>query len=265
MIRTRATLVSMDATSSPPAVDQHNAEIHENLHHWRRKPELRDAYHQFYQLIAAQLTDVPEGPILECGSGIGNLKSVFPNAITSDLFPNPWLDRQENVYALSYPDRSLSAVVLFDVFHHLEFPGTALQEIRRTLIPGGRIVIFEPAMGWLGRLMLGLFHHEPLGLRRPITWSAPNGITAADSRYYAAQGNAWRIFMPRRCASELDGLRLKQVTPFPALHWILTGGFRGPSFSFALLKPFTSLLERMLQPYPKISASRMLITLERPL
>jgi len=36
------------------------------------------------------------------------------------------------------------------VFHHLEFPGTALAEFARVLRPGGRVVIFEPGLGVLG-------------------------------------------------------------------------------------------------------------------
>ena len=107
-------------------IEQHNSEIHENLVLWRRKPMLREAYAAFYQEILRRLPASPKGPVIECGSGIGNLKSVLPGCITSDLFPNPWIDRIENVYALSFADATVSALILFDVFHHLEYPGTAL-------------------------------------------------------------------------------------------------------------------------------------------
>ena len=252
----------------PPApldVNQHNAEIHENLRHWQRKPELQAEYRRFYLEIAARLTDLPPGPVLECGSGIGNLKSVLPNAITSDLFANPWLDRQENIFALSYPDASLSAVVLFDVFHHLQYPGTALHELHRVLKPGGRIILFEPAAGLLGRVVLGLFHHEPLALSAPIEWTAPPDFDPQALGYYAAQGNAWRIFGPTTHLPRLaeTGLSVREVRHYPALPWLLTGGFRGPSLCPRLALSLVRTVDRGLTLAAKLFASRMIVHLDK--
>ena len=243
--------------------DQHNREIHENLRHWERKPALQAEYARFYRLIAQRLEGIPAGPVLECGSGIGNLKSVLPAAITSDLFPNPWLDRQENIYALTCADASLGGVVLFDVFHHLEFPGTALRELQRVLQPGGRLVLFEPSAGLLGRIVLGLFHHEPLALDKPITWEAPPGFDPTATTYYAAQGNAWRIFSPGGQGQAIPGWRLSETQHFPALPWLLTGGFRGPSLAPGPLRPLAELAERILALAPRCFASRMLVVLEK--
>jgi SAM-dependent methyltransferase len=255
----------IQASSSPAEspLDRHNEEIRENLEHWKRKPELRRVYEAFYQEIAAAIASV-EGPVLECGSGIGNLKSVLPDAITSDLFPNPWLDRQENVYALGFPTGTLGAVVLFDVFHHLEHPGTAMAELARVLRPGGRLVLFEPSMGLLGRTVLGLFHHEPLALRAQIGWHAPEDWRPAQCRYYAAQGNAWRIFGREDLDERLkEEWRLVGRAYFPALPWLLCGGFRGPRLLRGPAEPAARALERLLTLAPRFFSSRLLITLER--
>lgn len=254
----------MSAASAPLDVNQHNAEIHENLRHWQRKPALQAEYHRFYREIATRLADIPAGPVLECGSGIGNLKSVLPAAITSDLFPNPWLDRRENIFALTFAANSVAGIVLFDVFHHLQYPGTALRELHRVLQPGGRVILFEPAAGLLGRIVLGLFHHEPLALRAPIAWDAPAGFDPRAVTYYAAQGNAWRLFGHRDSAARLTGWHQREVCYYPALPWLLTGGFRGPSLCPSWLGWLARGLDRVLSASPRLFASRMIVVLEKP-
>lgn len=244
-------------------VTQHDREIHENLAHWQRKPLLREVYAEFYRIIADRIAERPSGPVVECGSGIGNLKSVIPEAVTTDLFPNPWIDRVENVFALSMTDDSVAALILFDVFHHLEYPGTALAEMHRVLAPGGKVVLFEPAAGLLGRIALGLFHHEPLALREKIAWTAPVDWNPHSVRYYAAQGNAWRLFFRTERRESPAGWRVREVTCFPALRWLLCGGFRGPQLCPRFALPAVRLAERVLAAVPRIGASRMLVVLEK--
>jgi SAM-dependent methyltransferase len=246
------------------SIGRHDAEIQQNAERWWRKPLLRRAYAGVYREIAARLEGLPEGLLVECGSGIGKIKEVLPRCLTTDLFPNPWLDRTENVYALSFPGASVAGLILFDVFHHLEHPGRAIREIERVLVPGGRAVIFEPAMGLLGRAVLGLFHPEPLGLRRPIVWDPPAGWQPAGCRYHAAQGNAWRVFRRGEHADRLAPLAVREVACFTAIPWILSGGFSGPQLCPAGLFPALHRLDRWTSRLPAVFASRMLVVLEKP-
>jgi len=51
---------------------------------------------------------------------------------------------QGDVYNLPFLSRSVNFVLFIEVIEHLEHPETAIQEIRRILVPGGRLVIVFP-------------------------------------------------------------------------------------------------------------------------
>jgi SAM-dependent methyltransferase len=247
----------------PIEVGQHNLEIQANVEHWRRKPLLQKIYRDFYIEIARELRcDLP-GRTVEIGSGIGNLKAVVPNALATDIFPNPWLDQVENAYALSFKDESVANLILFDVWHHLEYPGTALAEFHRVLGRGGRLLIFDPAMGVLGRIVYGFFHHEPLALTDEIRWYAPDDFSPDEMTYYAAQGNAQRIFFTDEYASELGDWRIVRRSQFAGIPYVAAGGFRGPQLYPARLLPALRVIDHLASSVPALSATRLLVALEK--
>src|SRR5688500_1052123 len=170
----------------------HQDSIEKNQEYWNRKPILRILYGDFYRLIAAKLSSLADSKIVELGSGLGNIHEFIPNCLRTDLFPNPWIDQVENAYQLSFADASVSDLIMTDVFHHLKYPGTALQEFHRVLRRGGRVIMLEPAVSLLGLIVYGAMHSEPIALTQKIEWLAPKGWSGADIDYYAAQGNATR-------------------------------------------------------------------------
>jgi len=243
-------------------VGQHNLEIHGNRLAWESKPRLREVYRGFQELIAARLDRSTPGLVVELGSGMGSIKEVIPDCVTTDLFPNPWLDRQENAYRLSFAGGSVSNLILFDVWHHLRYPGTALAEFGRVLAPGGRVIVFDPAMSLAGRLVYGLFHHEPLGMGLPVTWDAPEGFQPADADYFAAQGAATRIFWRREEPGRLAGWELLEVRPLPSFEYFATGGFSGPQLGGALAFRLWRGLDRITSALPNLFAARLLVVLK---
>ena len=247
----------------PIEVEQHNREIQANAEHWRRKPLLQRIYRDFYREIAGELRSDLLGQTVEIGSGIGNLKTVVPGALATDIFPNPWLDRIENAYAMNFEDASVANLILFDVWHHLEYPGTALAEFHRVLAPEGRLIIFDPAMGMLGRLVYGLFHHEPLALKEEMRWLAPADFSPGDMTYYAAQGNAHRIFFSGEHAAKLGGWRTIRRSLFAGIPYVASGGFRGPQLFPESLLPVLRAVDRVASRLPALFATRLLVTLEK--
>lgn len=220
-------------------------------------------YRRFYEEIATYINPTLKGYTVEVGSGMGNVKEVIPDCITTDLFPNPWLDRVEDAYDLSFSANSVANLILFDVWHHLEYPGIALDEFRRVLRVGGRLILFEPAVSWFGRVVYGLFHHEPLGLRRRITWQPPVGFDIRNRSYYAAQGNCWRMFCMKTVPDEIQGWLLCEVSFYPALAYVASGGFSGPQICPSALLPLTSALDRFLRRFPMVFATRMMVVLQK--
>jgi hypothetical protein len=243
-------------------IEQHNCEIHENAIRWQRKPLLRRVYHDFYRLLESRLGG-ERGLTVELGSGIGNLKSLIPSALATDLFPNPWLDQIENAYALTFANESVANLILFDVWHHLQYPGTALEEFRRVLCLRGRLILFEPAISLLGSLVYGWFHHEPVAYNAPIDWFAPPGTDPHALPYYAAQGNATRIFCTSDYAERLKGWTVRERKWVGGLAYVGSGGFRGPQLYPTGVYPLMRGVDWVAERFPRLLATRLLIVLER--
>ena len=248
-----------------PAVGpaRHAEELELCLRAWAAKPDLRESYHEFYRQIARRIAPAVAGPIVEIGSGTGRIKEIIPACLTTDAQPHPWLDRHENAFSLSFAAGSVSHLILFDVWHHLQYPGTALAEFHRVLAPGGRVILLEPAISWVGRITYGLLHYEPLGLDEPLHWTAPTGFDRSSSAYYAAQGNATRQFWWGETPAPLVGWRVQEVAPLVALSYFATGGFSRPQFGGRLLFRLLRQMDRWLARLPRVFATRLLVVLEK--
>ena len=179
----------------------------------------------------------------------------------TDLFPNPWIDQVENAYTLSFRDGELSHVILFDVFHHLRYPRTALQECRRAVQPGGRVIVFEPYVSLAGRLVYGPLHHEPIGFGEPIVPDAPATFAPGRDGYYAAQGNATRVFWKGEHPEILDGWDVIARERIGAWPYALTGGYSKPQMYPAALYGLMTTVDKALGVAPALLALRTLVVL----
>jgi SAM-dependent methyltransferase len=245
------------------SIEQHNIEIQRNLTFWNKKPILKAIYNEFYTLIAKQLNLTLDGRIVELGSGIGNIKLQIPEAICTDIFKNPWIDQVENAYALNFENNSLSNLILFDVFHHIEYPGSALAEFNRVLKPHGRVIIFEPSISLTGLVVYGIFHHEPVGMMKKIQWNVPDGFDPWNSEYYAAQGNAERIFFQKRQKGLLSGWNIITLKKYSSLAYVLSGGYSKPQLFPDILYKTLRHLEKLLDYFPLLFSTRVLVVLQK--
>jgi SAM-dependent methyltransferase len=239
---------------------QHQLEIQKNLRAWNAKPLLQQIYASFYQRIIAQIDPQIPGRIVEIGSGIGNLKAHVTQAITTDLFPNPWLDLVCDGYDLPFADASLSHLVLFDVFHHLRAPNAFLSEARRVLVPRGRVILFEPYISWASRPVYGLFHHEPIASGAPIDLATE---LPRPRDYYAAQGNATRLFFNHEIRDWPAGWKAFHAQAFSSFNYLLSGGYSKPALYPAACLGLLQSCDKLLSAFPRAFGGRCLVGLER--
>lgn len=246
------------------SIEQHNIEIQANMKIWQKKSLLRKIYDGFHREIIKLINRDISGQVVEIGSGMGNFKKSYPDTIATDIFPNPWIDRVESAYGLSFPNESISNIVLLDVFHHLAHPGSALMEFQRVLNKGGRVILFEPYISLWGLVVFGIFHHEPVALFGEIEWFK-NSIENLDKKYYAAEGNTTRIFSNiSRFKKEINNdWNIIHKKKYSALAYILSGGFSKSAVYPERFLPVLKSLEKILDLFPLLFATRMMVVLEK--
>ncbi len=237
---------------------QHQVEIERNLRAWQAKPLLQQVYAGFYRRILALVDPSISGRIVELGSGIGNLKAHLHGALATDLFPNPWLDLVCDAYEMPFRQASLSHLVLFDVFHHLQAPNAFLREAHRVLVPAGRLILFEPHISWSSYLAYGLFHHEPVGWNKPINQT---GSVPRPRDYYSAQGNATRLFFRKEVSNWPEGWTMLHAEAFSCFYYLCSGGYSKPAFYPARWLGALQRVEVKLSRWPRLFGGRCLICL----
>ncbi len=228
---------------------------------WRDRPLVRQQYGEWYRLIVESLAHIGR-PTVELGSGIGKLRQYKADVVTTDIEPTPWADLVVDAEALPYDDGEIGNLVLLDVFHHLADPARFLDEARRVLAPGGRVVIIDPYCSPVSGPIYKRFHHERTDLDAPPF--------ERDERRAAAplesnQARATLVFYRNReqYLARWPELPLIACRRFALVLYPLTGGFtRPPLLPRALYRPL-QLVERALQPLAPLLAFRCLIVLER--
>ncbi len=220
---------------------------------WVSKQLLRDVYHLMYERVMGWVDDSIPGQLMEIGGGIGNFGQFAKDAVVTDQLFAPWLDICCDAYRLPFRDRSVSHLVLFDVFHHLSSPATFFAEALRVTTDGGRVIVLDPYVSATSAIAYGLFHDEP------IAWHSVLEQTPSGD-YYAAQGNATRFLF--RDSSWLRDWRIVHREAFSAFAYLLSGGFsRSALYPRKLLRLLTGI-DRSLSRLPAMFGARCLVVLE---
>jgi SAM-dependent methyltransferase len=208
------------------------------------KAFLRSIYDEWYATIAAALPSV-RGPVLELGAGAGFLRARVPGVIGSDVFVAPGVDVVLDGQQLPARDRSLRAVVMTNVLHHIPQPERFFTEAARTLAPGGRIIMLEPWVSAWSRVIYSRLHHEPFE-PSSSSWSIPSTgpLSGANGAL------PWILFQRDRQQFErrFTELRVLDVRPTMPFRYLASGGVGSRLNPPGWLFPVFRTLEGILNP-----------------
>ncbi len=225
----------------------------------QEKQFLRRIYQEWYVAICASLPPIA-GPVLELGSGAGFLSEALPDVITSDLFACRGIQAVLDGQRLPLADRTLRAIVMTNVLHHVPDVRCFLREAARCIRPGGVIVMLEPWVTVWSRLVYTRLHHEPF---QPMAaaWEFPSHGPLSD----ANGALPWIVFERDRSIFEREFTEwhisvIKPVMPF---RYLLSGGV-----SLRNLMPYWSFeqwqrIEHWLEPWMSTWAMFAQIVLTR--
>jgi SAM-dependent methyltransferase len=207
------------------------------------KPFLKKLYEEWYAIFVKTAASLPEGVLVELGSGGGFLKEVLPQVITSDILALPNCDTQFSALDMPFEAETVSAIFMVDVFHHIPDSEKFLTEAERVLKPGGKIVMVEPANSVWGRFIYKNFHHEPF---EPVSnWTIPSSGPMSG----ANGALPWIVFERDRATLDrkFPRLAVKSIRYHTPLRYLLSGGVSMrplvPDWSFAAFRGIESLLK----------------------
>ena len=236
-----------------------------NKRTYQNKKLIKLIYQDYYRIIKKYIYKNKSYKILELGSGSGNIKEIIEQCVTSDQFKSNNIDRIENIYKINFKSNSISNIILIDVFHHLRFPALALREINRVLSKNGRVIMLEPAMGLIPRIIYKIFHYESNGFNLKINWNKIPKKIPPSKQYFAAQSMPWRAFFLKELSLQQE-YKIKLITPFSDFAFLLSGGYSYKALYPKILYPFIKLIDKTLTTISiKIFSARMLIILKKKL
>lgn len=211
----------------------------------KSKPFLKQIYQEWYSKIITSLPSI-DGPVLELGSGAGFFTEYLPDAISSEIFFCQGISAVLDGQKLPFGNRTLRAIVMTDVFHHIPNPASFLEEATRCIKPGGVISMIEPWVTPLSYWILNRFHSEPV---KPDVekWKIPEKGPLSG----ANQAIPWIIFQRdqelfHQKFPEWEIIHKELFMPF---RYLLSGGVSlrsmMPGWSFG----FWKFVEKVLSPW----------------
>jgi SAM-dependent methyltransferase len=205
---------------------------------------LKKIYTKWYADFVNKIPGLPAGKLLEIGSGGGFLKELIPELITSDIMPLDHCDMIISAEEMPFEKNELSGIFMLNVFHHIPKPYLFLKEAERTLKPGGKIIMIEPANSAFGRWIYKTFHHEPFDIKGDweIASSGPlSGSNQALPHIYFERDR-------KKFEQQFTQLKIQSINYHTPVLYLLSGGVSRKALMPVWAFPFWNFIEKMLHP-----------------
>lgn len=228
------------------------------------KPLLQHLFRDFYarcrDMDARHLTG--NGIRIEIGSGSGFMGEVYPDVVTSDLKPLPFVQLVCRGERLPFGDSTVRALYAINTFHHVPSPSQFLEEMERVLAPGGGAIFIEPYHGLLARFLFRRLHASEIFDPEAAQWNAPSSAGAFSQ---ANQALSYIVFVRDRARFEREFPSLEIVADEPHTHlrYLLSGGVNFRQLVPDAAEGAVLALERVLSPLCPLLALQHTIVLRR--
>jgi SAM-dependent methyltransferase len=228
---------------------------------WNEKPILRAIYDDLYQKIEnVALT----GDTLEIGGGIGNLKIGKGRIIKSDIQRHSRVDVVADAHKLPFNNGVFSNIVLFDVLHHLQCPLLFFEEAARVLRSGGRIIMVEPGITPISKLLYKMGHEEPVEMGWDM--NDPCKVDADKDPYDSNQAIPTILFKrdPKLFLAAVKGFKIHSSNWLSLFAYPLSGGFKSWSLlPYKWVYTILKIEEKILPFLGSLMAFRLMVVLEK--
>jgi len=226
-----------------PLDDAERIKVHKDL--IKSKPFLFRLYSDWYELFLQESLLLPDGKMVEIGSGGGFLKEKIPSLIASDVLPSHDIDLTFSALDMPFDNSSVSGLFMLNVFHHLPDAYDFLRETDRVLKKNGKLIMIEPANSKWGRLIYSRVHHEP--------FMPDSGWTIVDTGPLSGANGAlpWIVFErdKKRFYKEFPNLEIEGISYHTPLRYILSGGlsFKSlvPDFTYRFFRSIDLMLSSL--------------------
>jgi SAM-dependent methyltransferase len=223
------------------------------------KPFLKCIYDEWYGTLAKELPAGTE-QVLELGSGAGYLEQFIPGLITSEIFHCSRAKVVADAQQIPFADRSLRAIVMTDVLHHMPHPERFFAEASRCLCRGGKILMIEPWVTPWSQWVYTRLHHEPF---RPEaedwSFSSTGPLSGSNSAI------PWIVFVRdrRKFESLFPELAIERIRPFMPFRYLVSGGVAMRNLMPGFTHAAWAGLERMLESQMPRFAMFAFVSLQR--
>ena len=240
------------------------ARLDEHSQKLMSKPMLREVFKHFhdqFRNLDHQFLNA-SGLEVELGAGIAPIRDAYPSVLATDIIKAPHLDKALNAEAMELEDASVRVFYAQNCFHHFSQPRLFFNELERTLVPGGGVILLEPYYGvFASFLYKRLFKTEGFDKTYP-SWETPE----TGPMHGANQALSYLVFMRDRAEFEQKHPSLKfvhQRLDDHYLKYIFSGGLNFKQICPDKLSPVLALLQTCLRPLNRWLALHHVIVLQK--